>query len=186
MKSISRVASLEGLVRHTVVPNFRELGPRLGAVMPKVKKALASADGGIVQRALDEQGHYDLDVDGEVIRLGPGDVEIRAEEHEEFALAQEGPLAVALDLAVDEDLRLEGLAREVIRALNDHRKAIGLEIADRVRVALGADGELRQALERHGEWIAGEILAVEWRVDADAGAELDIDGAPLRVAVEKL
>ena len=112
-----------------------------------------------------------VDVDGEPVELGPDDVEVRAEEHEEFALAQDGPYAVALDLHIDDDLRLEGLARELARALNDHRKAIGLAIADRIeRAACRPTGPLAEAAERHGDWIAGEVLAVGWQVEPGRAA----------------
>ena len=73
---------------------------------------------------------------------------------------------MALDTTLDDDLRLEGLAREVARRLNDLRKDIGLEIADRVLVELRADGDLLKAVDRHREWIAKEILAK----DLDRGA----------------
>jgi isoleucyl-tRNA synthetase len=155
-----------------------------------VKAALLRADGAAVRRELEERGTYAVDVDGERIELGPDDLEIRAEEHEEFALAQDGPYAVALDLSVDDDLRLEGLARELARALNDHRKAAGLSIADRIRVTLWADGPVAQAAEHHGTWIAGEVLAVDWQVksgDAEPGAEpLSVDDTTACVSVERV
>ena len=83
------------------------------------------------------------------MRLEPEDVEVRATSHEELALAQDGGVAVALDTRVDHDLKLEGLAREVIRVLNDRRKAQGLEIADRIEVWLAADGDVAEAVRRH-------------------------------------
>ncbi|MGH9041016.1 MAG: DUF5915 domain-containing protein [Acidimicrobiia bacterium] len=188
VKELEVVSSLEGLIRYSVVPNFRALGPRLGPRLPAVKAALAGADGAEVSRALDEAGHYVVDVDGEAVELGPGDIEVRATEHEELALVQDGPYAVALDLALDDDLRLEGLARELARALNDHRKASGLEIAERITVALSATGPVAQAAQRHGGWIAGEVLAVGWTVEEGgelAGTTLDVDGSRVEVAVER-
>jgi isoleucyl-tRNA synthetase len=188
VKSLDAVSSLEGLIRYTVVPNFRALGPRLGPRLPAVKAALSGADGAAVRRALDETGHFVVDVGGEAVELGPSDVEVRATEHEELALAQDGPYAVALDLAVDDDLRLEGLARELARALNDHRKAIGLAIADRITVVVSATGPVAEAAARHGQWIAGEVLAVDWQVkesDGESATVLDVDGSPVAVAVER-
>ena len=93
--------------------------------------------------ALETDGGFELEVDGTVIRLEPDDVDVRATSHEEFALAEDGGVAVALDTRLDRDLELEGLAREVIRVLNDHRKAKGLEISDRIAVWLRADGRPR-------------------------------------------
>ena len=74
------------------MPNFRALGPRVGKLINRVKELLGDVDGADVQRAFDEQGSYELDVDGETVRLEPDDVEIRAEQHEELALAQDGAL----------------------------------------------------------------------------------------------
>ena len=193
VKELEVVRSLEGLIRYSVVPNFRALGPRLGGRLPAVKATLAGAAGAEVRARFEAEGVYALEVDGERVELGPEDVEIRAEEHEEFALAQEGPYAVALDLALDEDLRLEGLARELVRALNDHRKALGLEIADRVRVEVRASGPVAEAARRHGEWIAGEVLAVEWKTGegGDPGragegfALVSVEGTGVAVRVER-
>jgi isoleucyl-tRNA synthetase len=187
VKSLEVVESLAGLIRYSVVPNFRALGPRLGPKLPGVKAALASADGAEVSRSLEETGSYTVTVDGEPVVLGADDLEVRAEEHEEFALAQDGPFAVALDLKVDDDLRLEGLARELSRAINDHRRASGLAIADRIKVRLWADGPVADAAQRHGDWIAGEVLAVSWQVnppESPSGETLDVDGTPVTVAVE--
>ncbi|MDQ1502738.1 MAG: isoleucyl-tRNA synthetase [Actinomycetota bacterium] len=196
VKALEVVESLAGLIRYSVVPNFRVLGPRLGPKLPAVKAALAAADGAEVSRSLEETGSYTLTIDGPgeggvpertAIVLGPGDLEVRAEEHEEFALAQDGPYAVALDLHVDEDLRLEGLARELARAVNDHRRARGLAIADRIKVRLWADGPVAEAAERHGPWIAGEVLAVAWQVnpgESASGEVVDVESTPVTVALE--
>jgi isoleucyl-tRNA synthetase len=95
---------------------------------------------------------------------------------------------VALDLHVDDDLRLEGLARELARAVNDHRKARGLAIADRIKVRLWADGPVAEAAERHGSWIAGEVLAVDWQVnpgESPSGEVVDVESTPVTVAIEK-
>jgi isoleucyl-tRNA synthetase len=159
VKQFEVVASLEGLLSYRVIPNFRVLGPRVGKLLPRVKELLAGLDGADVQRAFDEQGHFDLDVDGEVVRLEPGDVDIRAEQHEELALAQDGRYAVALDLTLDDDLRAEGTARELSRAINDLRKGAGFEISDRISVRYYATGDLAKVVERHRDWIMTEVLA---------------------------
>jgi isoleucyl-tRNA synthetase len=163
------------------VPNFRTLGPRLGKKVNEVKAALAAADGSEVRRALDSQGW--VDIAGE--RLGSDDVEVRADRHEDFALAQEGGWAVALDLELDDELRLEGLARELVRDLNDLRKQRGLALSDRIALAVEAGPRLTAALEAQRDWVMAQVLATELVVDelvvgADA-AELDVDGEPARV-----
>ncbi len=159
VKRFEIVATLEGLLSYQVVPNFRVLGPRLGKLVPRVKELLAAVDGAVVQRAFDEQGHFDLDVDGETVSLDPTEVEIRAEQHEDLALAQDGPYAVALDLTLDDELRDEGKARELSRAINDLRKTKHFEISDRIRVRYQAADGLTKVVERHRDWIMTEVLA---------------------------
>jgi isoleucyl-tRNA synthetase len=174
VKQFEVVATLEGLLSYHVVPNFRALGPRLGKLLPRVKELLAEVDGADVQRAFEEQGEFALDVDGERVVLQPDDVDIRAEQHEELALAQDGKYAVALDLTLDDELRAEGKARELSRAINDLRKAKGFDISDRVVLRYGATGDLAKVMERWRDWIAGEVLATECA---------PFDGAPPSAAV---
>jgi len=188
VKALEGITSLEGLLEYSVVPNFKRLGPRVGPKMPAVKAALAALDGGEVRRAFNNGETYPLSIDGEDLQLGPDDVELRATRHAELALAEEGGYAVALDLHVTDELRLEGLARELIRALNDHRKAIGLEIADRIAVKLIADGEAYHAASVHAERIAADVLATSFEVahDTPVGELLVIDGAEVGVEVAKI
>ncbi|HZP31614.1 MAG TPA: DUF5915 domain-containing protein, partial [Acidimicrobiia bacterium] len=192
VKRVEAVSDLEGLLDFTVVPNFRALGPKVGKLMPAVKTALLAADGAAVKRALETTGSYELALDdGTAVTLTGDDVEVRAAAHQELALAQEGAYAVALDTTLDDDLRLEGLARELVRAVNDLRKAMGLELSDRITVELRAPGTVAEAARRHGDWIAGEVLAVEWKVDEAGGDEaadgfttIRVDGTAVAVRVE--
>jgi isoleucyl-tRNA synthetase len=189
VKRLEAVTDLEGLLDYTVVPNFRALGPKAGKRVPLVKDALAGVDGATVRGALERDGGYDLPLaDGTTLRLEPDDVEVRAASHEEFALAQEGGYAVAIDTLVDDELRAEGIARDLIRLLNDQRKAEGLEIADRIRVRLGASGRVEAAAHLHRDWIAREVLAVEFEVDPSfhGGTALDVDGATVSVWLERV
>jgi isoleucyl-tRNA synthetase len=180
VKRLETVTSLEGLLDYSVVPNFRRLGPKVGQLMPKVKERLAASDGAAIRLALDTDGGFDLEVDGQIIRLEPDDVDVRATSHEEFALAEDAGVAVALDTRLDDDLRLEGLAREVIRVLNDHRKAKGLEISDRIVAHLRAEAELSEAVLRHRDWIAREVLAVELSLESEApGSAADYEAVGL-------
>jgi isoleucyl-tRNA synthetase len=178
VKQLEVVDSLEGLLSYRVVPNFSVLGPRLGKLAPRVKARLENIDGGEVRRAFDEHGSYTLDVDGEEVKLEPNDVEIRAEQHADLTLAQDGPHAIALDLTLDDDLRAEGIAREIIRVINDRRKSSGFALADRITAEVRAPARIVDAARRHSEWIKAEVLALEFRTTGlDAGAEVPA-GAP--------
>jgi isoleucyl-tRNA synthetase len=179
VRRLEDVETLSDLMTWTVVPNFKVLGPRLGKRVNEVKAALAGADGSEVRRAMERDGS--VVIAGE--RLGPDDVEVRATRHEDFALAQEGGWAVALDLELDDDLRMEGVARELARGLNDLRKAKDLALSDRIALTVEAGPRVVAALEVHREWISAQVLArelVAGPVGAGA-ADLDVDGEPLRV-----
>jgi isoleucyl-tRNA synthetase len=191
VRDLQPVHDLEGLLDYTVVPDFRRLGPRIGPLLPRLKDALAAADSAALRQALATDGRVVVDLGSEQVELGPDDVEVRAHAHEEFVLAEDGGLAVALDTTVDDELRAEGLARGLVRTLNDHRKAQGLDLADRIRVELQASGAIADAAQRHEPWIKEEVLATSFRVDApteetgDGFASLEVDGEPVRVRLER-
>ena len=181
VKQLEVVESLEGLLSYRVAANFRTLGPRLGKLAPRVKALLENVDGGEVRRAFDEEGSYTLSVDGQEVKLEPADVEIRAEQHADLTLAQDGPHAVALDLTLDDDLRAEGMARELSRQLNDQRKAQGFQVSDRITVRYNADRPLAAVIERHAEWIKGEVLATELAPFDGKGITVKVGDAPVQI-----
>ena len=188
VKRFEVVTTLEGLLSYKVSPNFRALGPRVGKLINRVKALLALVDGAEVQRAFDEHGAFELDVDGETVRLEPDDVEIRAEQHEELALAQDGKYAVALDLTLDDELRSEGKARELSRAINELRKSSGFDISDRIAVRYQATGDLAKVVERHRDWIMTEVLATEFvpfeGPAPETATTLEIAGDPIVLVLE--
>ena len=181
--SCEDIDTLSGLLSWTVLPNFRVLGPRLG-----------SED----QRGETSAGHRRWlsaarPARDERLRRGGGrtlerdDVEVRAQRHEAFALSEDDGRAVALDLELDDELHAEGLARELVRAVNDLRKERGFEIADRVAVRIDAPPELATSVRAHTDWIVGEVLATTLLFEAvDDDRSFDVDGHAVRVAGQEL
>ncbi len=156
VKSVEDTDTMSALMSWKVSPNFRRLGPRLGPKMEQVRHELLQADGAAVKAALDSDGH--ITVAGE--RLNREDVELRADRHDGYIVASDdGGWSVALDLELTPELRAEGLARDLIRALNELRKTTGLGIADRIVVHLHLPDHLRLAVTPHAAWIADEVLA---------------------------
>ncbi len=180
VRSLERLDTLSGLLRWNVIPNFRALGPRLGQKVNEVKAALAEADGSLLQAQLETEGF--ITVAGE--RLDATEVEVRAERHESLALVEDGGWAVALDLELDDDLRAEGTARELIRALNDTRKSAGFEIADRITVRIDADERLQSVIDAHRDSIAAEVLAREITF-GPGDLTIELDGAAVSVTLSR-
>ena len=178
---------LSEVIQFDLAANFRTLGPRLGERAKDLKAALASLDGAAAAEELEAGRSITVTLAGEPVELSPDDVQLRVRGQEGFAVSRESGEVVALDLALDDALRKRGLAREVVRLIQDLRKTSGLEVSDRIRLHLvGLD-----FIAEHFDFIAREVLATEILTDPGAGEgtvlELeDLDGSvPARVWLEK-
>jgi isoleucyl-tRNA synthetase len=186
VKELRFVERADELGSYEVRPNYRTLGPRFGKRMPEVARAVAALDAGDVAAALREGRPVTIDLGGAAEELGPDDLQLRLEPVEGYQLEREGSHAVALDLALDDDLRREGLAREVVHAIQNARKAAGLEVEDRIALTLGGDEGLLDAARAHEAYVTGETLAVDVSYDGDGQDEpATIDGRELRIAVTR-
>ncbi|MBS1195561.1 MAG: ileS, partial [Actinobacteria bacterium] len=163
-------------------PNYRRLGPRLGAAMKTVAAAVESLDEAAIAGLL---GGETLTVAGEPIGLE--DVVVSRTPHPGVVVAAADRLAVALDTTVTPELAREGLAREVVKAVQARRRSAGLEVSDRIALAWATDSpEVVAAVAEHGDWIAGEVLALEVeRVAPGRGEAVDLDGQTVWVDVER-
>jgi len=170
LDALSTVA--EGLVDYVVKPNFRALGRRFGNRTQVVASAITAADPGALAGRLREAREASVVVDGEPVVIGPDDVIVTQTARAGWSVAADADETVALELGITPELRREGLAREVIRLVQDARRADGLEVSDRITLRwAAADPELAAALTEHGQVIAGEVLATEFgAVEPDAGA----------------
>ncbi len=170
VKEVVFAASEGELAGWRAKPNFRALGPRLGPRVKALAEALSRDDGTLAgELAAGRSVTVDLP-DGEVV-LGPEEVDLVRETREGWRLASDGTTAVALDLTVDDELRGEGLAREVIRAIQDARRDAGLAITDRIRVTLAVEGDgAGDAIRTHAVLISGETLSSALDVVDTAGS----------------
>ncbi len=186
VKELRFVDDADELGSYAIKPNYRSLGPRFGKHMPAVAKAVAGLDATVVAGALREGRGVGVFVDGAEHELYPEDLQMRLEPLEGYQLEREGSHAVALELALDDDLRREGLAREVVHAVQNARKAAGLEVEDRIALTLGGDDVLLDAARAHEAYVTGETLAVRVAYDGDgAGEPATIEGRELRIAVAR-
>jgi isoleucyl-tRNA synthetase len=161
------------LVEYAVKPNYRALGRRFGKRTPAVAAAIEAADAAALARALtDGAAAVSVEVDGAAESLGPDDVIVTQTPKSGWAVAAEGGETVALDTAVTPQLYREGLAREVVRLVQDARKGDGLDVSDRIQLRWStADPELKAALNEHGGMISAEVLAIGYAQRAGGGAE---------------
>jgi isoleucyl-tRNA synthetase len=160
VKAIEATKGLDELVSYSVKPNFRALGPRFGARVKDVAKALSKADAVSIVGALEEHGTATITLDGEEVDLGRDELDVRVEGRSGYSLAQDGPYGVALDTELTPELIAEGVAREVVRAVQDLRKSAGLAVEDRIRLWLDSPRQgLLEALRHHERLIAAEVLA---------------------------
>jgi isoleucyl-tRNA synthetase len=154
----------EDLVDYVVKPNFRSLGRRFGKGTPAVAAAISAADAASLAADMRRAGGTSVVVDGERVPLGADDVIITQTPRAGWTVAADAGETVALETQITGELRREGLAREVIRLIQDARKADGLDVSDRISLWWQTPGpELAAALTEHGQLIAGEVLAGEFR-----------------------
>jgi isoleucyl-tRNA synthetase len=191
VREVHWAADRSRYVAHEVRPIFPKVGRRLGKRMPLVKQALAAADGDALAAELERSSRLTLRLpDGDEVSLAGDEVEVHLIEKPGAATQGDRELLVALDTHVTEELRQEGLAREVVHQLQAGRKALGLDYADRIRLFVLGSAELVELIERHRAYIQDETLTVAIeRLDRprdDGGLPLALEGWPSgQVWIEK-
>jgi isoleucyl-tRNA synthetase len=181
VKELDFVSDKGELVRYTAKPNYRALGPRFGKNMPQVAAAVAALDATHVAAVLADGGEIGIAIDGTDHTLGPDDIALALQPLDGYEVEAEAGHAVALQLELDDELRQEGLAREIVHAVQVARKEAGLEITDRIALSLGGDADLLAAAHAHEPYLAGEVLATSVSYDATDGAAAKIDGQDLTI-----
>jgi isoleucyl-tRNA synthetase len=187
VKTLRFVSAADELGRYEIKPNYRVLGPRFGRQMPRVADAVAALDPAHVAAALRDGRPIGIAIDGHDHTLGPDELQLALRPLDGYQLEREGSHAVALDLALDEGLRREGLAREIVHAVQGARREAGLAVEDRIELALGGDAELLAAARAHEDYVRGETLATALSYEADGGApSATIEGRELRIGVARV
>ncbi|HEY5709174.1 MAG TPA: isoleucine--tRNA ligase [Solirubrobacterales bacterium] len=186
VKELDFVSEEADLVSYAVKPNYRALGPRFGKRMPQVAAAVEALDPVHVAKVMADGGEVGINVDGDEHTIGPDEVTLALQPLEGYEVEAEAGHAVALQLELDDELRREGLAREIVHAVQNARKAAGLDISDRIELSLGGDDDLLAAARAHEPYIAGEVLATAVAYDAAEIAPVRVDGRDLQIAVSRV
>src|SRR5690606_8083219 len=182
----------EELVSFTARPNFKAIGARFGSRTQQVAGALRALTPGELA-AFHTSGELRVMIDGETVEIGREELALVQESKGELVVEASGGYTVALDPEITPDLRAEGLAREVVNRVQRLRKDAGLEVSDRIRLGVQGAGELVEALQAHGDFVAGETLAVETRFEEAPFVEeaydhvrgVDLDGEPATIGLTR-
>jgi isoleucyl-tRNA synthetase len=150
--------------------------------MPQVAAAIAAIDPALLR----DGREVGINVDGKEHGLAPDDVQLVLQPLEGYQVERAGTHAVALNLELDDALKREGLAREVVHAIQNARKSAGLNVEDRISLTLGGDGDLLDAVRANEDYVTAETLATSLSYDgAGGGEQTAIEGKPLTIAVSR-
>lgn len=185
--NVKELEFVEGdMLEKKVKCNFRVMGKKFGKLM----KAVAAAVGALSQDAINElsvNGSVQVDVDGQTVKIVREDVEIVSEDIPGWTVANDGALTVALDLEITEELKNEGMAREIVKRIQAYRKSSGFEITDHIHVVLSHDDNLQKAVEAYHDYICSQVLADKLEFGApESGEELDFEDFKISVDITKL
>ena len=186
VKELKFVDNAAGILVKKIKPDFKKLGPRYGKIM----KALAAAIQAMSQdeiNAFEKAGTFTLTVEGQEAMIERADVEIISEDIPGWLVANEGRLTVALDITVTENLRKEGLARELVNRIQNLRKSSGYDITDKISVTVLSNDGMDEAIKDFNSYIANQVLAVSVEITdviSDA-TEMDFEEFKISVRIEK-
>ncbi len=189
VKEVELIEQTTGLITKRIKPNFKTLGPRCGKQMKQISALVASFTQEQIAE-LERQGGMTLSVDGAELPVTLSDFEITSEDMPGWLVATEGRLTVALDITVTEELKREGVARELINRIQNIRKESGFEVTDRVKVVIEDKPLVKGAVADFADYIASQTLALEVRLaPAAEGAFVsgtEIDEEPIRIGVTRV
>lgn len=176
----------EELVEYKAKANFRTLGKELGSLMKAAAQKIASLSQEEIQTVL-EGSHLSLDIEGKSVELTEEKIIVERIEKAGLKVVNDGTLTVGLDTNVTDDLKKEGLARDLVRGIQNLRKEEGLSVTDRIALQVFGDEELSRAFEMFSDFIAGETLCakIEFSENAKGGSEIEADEKIWSVKIEK-
>ena len=191
VKELEFVENTDGILTKKIKPNFKTLGKVYGPRMKEIAAAFATLDQptiSAIQRAETAGEAYTLALPGGDVVLNPGDYQISSEDMPGWLVASQGAMTIALDIELTDELRREGLARELVNRIQNLRKAAGFEVTDRITVAIEPNAALQDALEQFGGYVCAQTLARDIRFEENpSGAvEVEWEDGTLAIAVVRL
>ena len=186
VKDIKFVDGAAGVLVKKVKCDFKKMGPKFGKQMKAVAAAVAEMSQEAIAE-LEKNGSYTLQLDGADVVVETADVEIFSEDIPGWLVANEGKLTVALDVTVTEELRREGVARELVNRIQNIRKSSGLEITDKIKITLSKNQQTDDAVNEYKDYICNQVLGTSLTLtdEVENGTELNFDDFSLYVSVVK-
>ena len=174
----------QGVLVKKVKCNFRTMGKKFGKLMKGVAAAMDTLTQEQIAQ-LETQGTIGITVEGQALTVEAEDVDIISEDIPGWLVGNEGNLTVALDITLTDELRNEGMARELVNRIQNIRKKSGLEITDRIRVQIEPNETVSKAIEAFGDYVARQVLADSIALEANEGQPVEFDDFKLNINITK-
>ncbi|HRU13802.1 MAG TPA: isoleucine--tRNA ligase, partial [Dysgonamonadaceae bacterium] len=185
VKSIEFVDSANAMLVKRVKPDFKKLGPRYGKIMKQLAPKIQSMTQDEIN-SLEKNGRYTLSIEGVEATITLDDVEIISEDIPGWLVGNEGRLTIALDITVTDDLRKEGIARELVNRIQNLRKAKNFEITDRISIQISSDPAFDDAIREYADYIKQQVLGDSLVISKEKFKdEIEIDDKPLTISIKK-
>ncbi len=186
IKEIEILEDASEILVKQIKPNFKTLGPRFGKDMKLIAKSIQQFDANHI-KIIEQKGEIDVEINGKIITLERADVEITSQDIEGWLVANEGTLTVALDVTISEELRYEGIARELVNRIQNLRKDSGFEVTDRISVSIQKHDEILEAVSENLAYIKAETLTetLELKDKIEDGIEIAFDAITTRLSINK-
>ena len=186
VKEIQVLEDASDILVKQIKPNFKVLGPRFGKDMKTVAQAVNNFTSDDIKE-IEQNGILDVEVNGKIITLERTDVEITSQDIEGWLVANEGAITVALDVTITDDLRKEGIARELINRIQNLRKDSGFEVTDRIDVTFQKSEHIEMAINANITYIKSETLTNELAIidKLEDGIEIDFDDVHTKLSIQK-
>lgn len=185
--NVKTIDFVEGqMLEKKVKCNFRVMGKKFGKLMKAVNEVVTAISQAQIAE-LEKNGTLTVDVEGQACVVERNDVEIISEDMPGWSVANEGALTVALDITLTEELRNEGVAREIVKRVQAFRKDSGFEITDRIRIVVEAVPVAEKAINDYRDFIAGQVLAesIELAAQVESATVFDLDGTNVKFSINK-
>ena len=186
VKAVELLEDASDILVKTIKPNFKALGPRFGKDMKLVAGAIHGFSADDIKK-IEQNGTIDIDISGKNVTLVREDVEIKSQDIEGWLVANEGALTVALDVTITDELRQEGIARELVNRIQNLRKDSGFEVTDRIDVVLQKEENIMKAVSTNLEYIKTETLTEELEImdRVNNGIDIAFDDINTKLFIQK-